>query len=319
MYQSIQTEHLEKPFIPLSWFISSLEVSRNGYYKWLRRQSLPLLPLPCSPEEMELMELRDQIQKIALQFPAYGYRRITHELGRRGYHLNHKHVLRLMREDNLLCLRKRSLFNPMTTDSDHDLAVYPDLTKDLYQNKKLTDINQLWVSDITYIRLPSEFLYLAVIIDVFSRKCIGWNLDDSLETSLTLTALNMAIKSRWHQGLGLKEKKEKLIHHSDRGVQYASSEYVDVLKAHNILISMGRKGEPLDNAFAESFIKTLKAEEVYMYEYESRDEAYCRIFHFIEDVYNKKRLHSALGYLPPDEFEQKLQNLQPIVSILGVS
>lgn len=205
-----------------------------------------------------------------------------------------------MREDNLLCLRNRRIFK--TTDSAHNLPVYPNLADQMY----LTDVNQLWVADITYIRLPREFLYLAVILDVFSRKCIGWQLDDQLDTSLTLTALQRALKARWSPEL------EGLVHHSDRGVQYASWEYTECLKTHNIAISMGRKGKPLDNPFAESFIKTLKAEEVYLFEYETRQEAFARIPQFIEDVYNQKRLHSALGYLPPDEFEQQLECRQPV-------
>jgi transposase InsO family protein len=240
------------------------------------------------------MEIRDQIQRIVLEFPGYGYRRVTPELRRRGYVVARNRVLEMMREDNLLCLRKRRIFR--TTDSSHNFPVYPNLVKGMH----LTDINQLWVSDITYIRLLREFLYLAVILDVFSRKCIGWQLDDRLDTSLTLTDLQRAFKARWHPGL------EDLVHHSDRGVQYASLEYTECLKAHNIAISMSRRGQPLDNAFAESFIKTLKAEEVYLFEYETRKEAFTRIPQFIEDVYNRKRLHSSLGYVPPDEFEQQL-------------
>jgi transposase InsO family protein len=199
-----------------------------------------------------------------------------------------------MREDNLLCLRKRSFVG--TTDSNHSFPVYPNLAKD----KVVTDINQLWVSDITYIRLLSEFVYLAVILDVFSRKCIGWELDRFLDTRLTLNALHKALDARWTPEL------KGLVHHSDQGVQYASSEYINCLKEHNIHVSMCRKGNPFENAFAESFIKTLKWEEVYLFEYETFNEAYIRIHNFIEDVYNEKRIHSSIEYLTPNEFEMGL-------------
>jgi len=237
-------------------------------------------------------ELRDEIQRIALDMPAYGYRRITKALHRQGHQVNHKRVLRLMREDNLLCLRKMKYIS--TTDSGHGLPVYPNLAADM----ALSGINQLWVADITYIRLRREFVYLAVVLDAFSRRCIGWNLGRRLDDGLTLRALGQALLSR-QVGSGL-------VHHSDRGMQYASGEYTELLRDSRIAISMSRSGNPYDNAKAESFMKTLKYEEVYLWEYDSFEDAEEQIEHFIENVYNIKRLHSAVGYLPPVEFEQQL-------------
>jgi transposase InsO family protein len=238
------------------------------------------------------IELCDHIQRLALEWPQYGYRRITAELHRQGICANHKRVLRLMGEDNLLCLRKRSFVR--TTDSNHALAVYPNLVPDL----TLSSINQLWVSDITYIRLLREFVYLAVILDAYSRRCIGWALEPYLEAELAVRALRQALASR--------QVEPGLVHHSDRGVQYASSAYTDILKERGIRISMSRRGNPYDNAQAERFMKTLKYEEVYLFEYETLAEARDRISHFLEEVYNQKRLHSAIGYLPPVEYEQQL-------------
>ena len=236
--------------------------------------------------------MRDAIQKIALKMPAYGYRRVTAELRRQGGTVNHKRVLRIMREDNLLCLRRRKFV--VTTDSKHKLPVYPNLAKDL----KVTGLNQLWVADLTYIRLQFEFVFLAVILDAFSRKVIGWALERTLEATLTIGALKMAIRcGRVEPGL---------VHHSDRGSQYADSGYTDLLKDHGVEISMSRRGNPYDNAKAESFMKTLKYEEVYRSEYRDLTDARNQIRRFIEDVYNQKRLHSALGYSSPVEFEKKV-------------
>ena len=242
------------------------------------------------------MSLRDLVQQVALEWPSYGYRRITAELNRRGHTLNRKRVRRLMRQDNLLCLRKRRFVH--TTNSDHRLPVYPNLVPALV----ITACDQLWVSDITYIRLEREFIYLAVILDAFSRRVIGWALERSLETELALGALRMALSSRTVSA--------ELVHHSDRGVQYASLDYTALLKEHQVRISMSRRGNAYDNAQAESFMKTLKYEEVYLREYETMAEARTSISHFLEAVYNQKRLHSALGYLPPVEFEQL--NNQPV-------
>jgi transposase InsO family protein len=207
--------------------------------------------------------------------------------------VNHKRVLRIMREDNLLCLRRRSFVR--TTNSNHGLRVYPNLAKDL----KLTGLNQLWVADITYIRLLHEFVYLAVILDAYSRRVIGWALSRTLEADLAVEALRMAIRrGRVEPGL---------VHHSDRGVQYASLAYIELLDEHKIKPSMSRRGNPYDNAKAESFMKTLKYEEVHRSEYRDLADARRQIGRFIESVYNQKRLHSALGYLPPAEFEQKVR------------
>ena len=199
-----------------------------------------------------------------------------------------------MNEDNLLCVRKR--FKPMTTDSNHSHRVYPNIVRHL----RVTRPDQVWASDITYVQLVDEFVYLAVVLDLFSRKCIGWQLGRHIDTQLTLTALHKAIHLRWNSGL------QGLIHHSDQGVQYASNQYVDLLKEHGFLISMSRKGNPYDNAFVESFIKTLKYEEVYLNEYETFSDALNHIGQFIDIVYNKKRLHSSLEYKSPEAFEQEV-------------
>jgi len=238
------------------------------------------------------MALRDTLQRVALEFPSYGWPRMTRELKRRGWAVNHKRVYRLMREDNLLCLRKRKFV--VTTDSDHGLPVSPNLARRM----TLTGLDQLWVADLTYIRLELEFVYLAVILDAFSRRVIGWALDRTLDTELTLQALRRALVRR-RPVLGL-------VHHSDRGVQYASHDYTQLLRDHGIQISMSRKANPWDNAACESFLKTLKYEEVYRTEYRDLAEARSGIGAFLEKVYNQKRLHSALGYLPPAEFERGL-------------
>jgi putative transposase len=238
------------------------------------------------------MDLRDAVQRIALEWPSYGRPRITAELLRRGWEVNPKRVYRLMREDNLLCVRKRKLV--VTTDSTHGRKVYPNLAGEM----ALSGIDQLWVADITYIRLQTEFVYLAVVIDAFSRRVIGWALDRTMEDDLTLAALRMALEMR--------KPSPGLVHHSDRGSQYASGHYTDLLKTQGCQISMSRKASPWENAGCESWMKTLKAEEVYRQEYRNLGEAQALIAQFIEEVYNQKRLHSSLGYRPSVEFEQGL-------------
>jgi putative transposase len=258
-------------------------VSRASFYRFDENAK------PGSDFEMDL---RDAIQRVALQWPCYGRRRITRELQRQGWTVNAKRVYRLMREDNLLCIRKRKFV--VTTDSNHKRRIYPNLAREMV----LTDVDQLWISDITYIRLKEEFVFLAVILDAHSRRVIGWALNRTIEDDLTISALRMALARR-QVGPGL-------VHHSDRGSQYASGDYTDLLKKNGIEISMSRKGNPWDNAACESFMKTLKYEEVHRNEYRDLAEARASIGQFLEKIYNEKRLHSALDYRPPVEFERDL-------------
>jgi putative transposase len=265
-------------------------VSRSGFYRFEQGGA---------PMQNDDMELRDAIHRIALEWPSYGRPRITAELRRQGWTVNPKRVHRLLREDNLLCLRKRKFV--VTTDSNHGRNVYPNLAGEMTP----TGVDQLWVADITYIRLQEEFIFLAVILDAYSRRVIGWALDRTIQDDLTLAALWMSLGSRnIHPGL---------VHHSDRGSQYASNDYTDLLKERGIDISMSRKGNPWDNAACESFMKTLKYEEVFRNEYRDLAEAKRSIQRFLEKVYNEKRLHSALGYRPPAEFERSLPVVNPQV------
>jgi transposase InsO family protein len=258
------------------------EVSRAGYYRHWR----------ASAPRLEETELRDVIQRLALAHRHYGYRRIAALLRREGWCVNHKRVLRLTREDNLLCLRRRT-FVPATTDSAHRFRVYPNLARKL----ETMAVNQLWVADITYVRLAEAFAYLAVVLDAHSRRVVGWAMETHLQASLALQALDMALLERDVVPAGL-------VHHSDRGVQYACGDYIARLEAHGILPSMSRVACPTDNAMAESFMKTLKTEQVEGRAYRDLEHARGDIGAFIEQVYNRQRLHSALAYRSPMEFEQ---------------
>jgi putative transposase len=259
------------------------EVSRAGFYRYLQQST---------PAQADLL-LRARLQELAVEHRRLrGYRLFTETVRREGHLVNHKRVLRLMREDNLLCLRRTKYV--FTTDSRHDLPIYPNLARRV----ALTAPNQLWAADITYIRLRNEFVYLAVVLDAYSRRVIGWELGRSLQVELAIGALQMALKGRnWKAG--------ELIHHSDRGVQYASLEYTQILEQGEIQISMSRRGNPYDNARAERFMRTLKEEEVYGRDYQDLEDARSRIGEFLEQVYNRQRLHSALRYLTPEEFERE--------------
>jgi transposase InsO family protein len=259
------------------------QVSRAGFYRhWQQREP-----------RAEQTELRARMHEIVLANRRnYGYRRVTRELQNQGWAVNHKRVARLMAEDNLLCLRKRRFV--ATTDSGHDLRVYLNLAGRM----ELTGIDQLWVADITYIRLAEEFLFLAVVLDAFSRRVLGWALDERLDASLAVAALRQAID--------LRQPAPGLVHHSDRGVQYACNAYVDLLLEHGIQPSMSRAGNPYDNARCESFIKTLKQEEIYTRQYRDRADLEAHIGEFIQRYYNRRRLHSALDYRSPEAFEQSL-------------
>lgn len=269
----------QEPQAPILQMCQSLKVSRSWFYE---------RPAHREPTAEEL-NLRDEIEKIALEFSGYGYRSMTQELRRRGWTVNHKRVLGLMRQECLLCRLQKGFV--VTTNSDHAYRTYSNRLKDT----ALTAPNQAWVADITYIRLPTCFCYLACLLDAYSRVCVGWHLSRQIDAQLALMALQKAIQWR--------EPPAGLIHHSDRGVQYASCAYIECLEQHGLVPSMSAKGNPYDNAKAESFFKTLKRDEVSLKDYRSYDEAQQNLAVFIDQVYNQKRLHSSLGYLPPLEFE----------------
>ena len=267
--------------LPLQRLCQLAGVVRSSYYRALHTR-------PSEPSEANTT-LVQEIRAVCLEWPSYGSPRVTRELHRRGHRVNHKRVARLMREAHLVCRRKKRFV--VTTDSTHTLRVYPNVAKDLV----LTRPNQLWRADITYVRLPNAFVYLAVVLDAFSRKVVGWALARHIDAALTVAALRMALRGRG--------RAPGLVHHSDRGVQYASDEYIRILNDHHITISMSRKAAPGDNALAESFMKTVKVEEIYINDYKTLSHAYANIEHFIEIVYNHKRLHSSLAYGTLDEFE----------------
>ena len=256
------------------------QVNRAGYYRWFQERE---------PQQEE-MELRSNLQQLFLAHRRrYGYRRLTQALRRQGLLVNHKRVQRLMREDNLLGLQPKAFV--VTTNAQHQYEVHLNLASRM----KLKGVNQLWVADITYIRLAGEFVYLAVILDAFSRKVVGWELARTLTCELTKTALQRAISTR--------QPPRGLVHHSDRGVQYASQEYIKLLQQQGIVPSMSRPANPYDNASCESFMKTLKREEIYASEYRDLEDLRQHLEEFIDGYYNQVRLHSALAYLSPEEFE----------------
>jgi putative transposase len=269
----------EHPEVSVKGLCELFSVSRSWYYQ---------KPSPRHKAERDVA-LRDAVERMVLEFPGYGYRRVTEALKRHGWLVNHKKVLQVMRKESLLCQLRRRF--KATTDSSHSLKRYPNLIKDA----TLDSPDQGWVADITYVRLPTSFCYLAAIVDAYSRYCVGWHLSRRIDTSLTLAALERALDSR--------RPAAGLIHHSDQGVQYASSEYVLRLEEAGARISMAAVGNPYENAKAESFFRNLKMEEVYLKDYRTFEEAQENIGEFIEEVYNQKRLHSSLGYLPPVEFE----------------
>jgi transposase InsO family protein len=272
--------------IPVKNAAELLGISKSGYYAWLKRRGYDNRAARNRPVVEEIM-------KIIHQFPGYGYRRVTRQLRRQGYVVNHKRVLRLMRENGLTFKVKK--FKPVTTDSEHDNPIYPNLVRGL----RITRPNQVWAADFTYIQLRKEFVYLAVELDLHSRRCLGWSLSRSLDTNTALEALQMALYNRKDDNLS------GLIHHADRGTQFTSMAFTQCLRDHGIQISNCRKGNPYDNAYVESFFKTLKFEEIYLNDHDTFDDAMKNIKKFIEDVYNEKRMHSALGYMSPIEFEEQ--------------
>lgn len=276
----IEQVRQQMPEISVRRLCRWLGVNRRWYYQ--RRKQ-------ASAQDLEA-KLREAMEQFVLAFPGYGYRRVTHALQRAGWTVNHKRVLRLMREQGWLCRPRRRTVH--TTDSRHRYRRYANLVA----GRTFDAPDQCWVADLTYIRLPDEFVYLAVILDRFSRKCVGWHLGRQLDSSLSLQAVDMALASR--------EVSPGLIHHSDQGVQYAKSVYVNRLYEVGARISMAAVGNPYQNGAAESFMKTLKVEEVYLKDYQTLEEARANIEHFLREVYNEQRLHSALGYRPPSEFEQ---------------
>jgi transposase InsO family protein len=288
MIQASRTTFVD---LPVERACALLGLDRSGYYRAREDRQAH------QAHDVDETALRDAIENIVAEFAGYGYRRVTAQLARDGWTVNHKRVLRIMRQESLLCQIKRRWVP--TTDSEHGLHIYPNLLRDT----KVEGLNQAWVAAITYIRLPGGFCYLAALLDAFSRRVVGWHLSRFVDGDLALAALDKA--------LSLRRPAAGWVHHSDQGVQYACRHYVERLVAAGAQISMSRRGTPRDNAQAESFFRTLKMEEVYLQDYRTFEEALACLGCFIEDVYNVKRLHSALGYRPPTEFEAEFENLLP--------
>jgi putative transposase len=274
--------------IPVKVAAQFLDVSKSGYYNWLRMRGIDARAARNKP-------IVEEIRKIIYRNPGYGYRRVTRELWNHGYLVNHKRALRLMKLNGLTVTKKR--FTVITTDPEHDNPVYPNLVMGL----NITRPNQVWAADFTYVQLRDKYVYLAVEMDLYSRRILGWAIGPDLDANLALQALHMALYNRRQESLS------GLIHHADQGAQFTSFAYTQCLRDHGIQISNSRRGNPYDNAFVESFFKTLKCEEVYLNEYETAKEAYDNIKWFIEQIYNATRMHSALGYISPTEFERRRQ------------
>lgn len=281
------------PGLPLERACALLEVNRGSFYR-AAGSAGGGSAVSAPAGEPNALALRTAIEGVVLTFPGYGYRRVTHHLRREGWRVNHKRVLRVMQQESLLCQIRRRWVK--TTDSAHGLRVYPNLLRE----GRPTGLDAVWVADITYIRLPEQFVYLATLMDAFSRRVVGWCLSPEIDRQLVLTALERALDRR--------QPPPAWIHHSDRGVQYVCGPYTERLLAAGARISMAAKGTPLENAQAERFFRTLKQEEVYLHDYQTYAEAEASIGRFIEEVYNQKRLHSALGYRPPTEFEELFLN-----------
>ena len=293
MTEMLNLELTTPPTLSVSQLCSAVGLSRAQYYRHWKGPQL------SEPD----LELRQEIQEIAAEIPAYGYRRITAQLGRNNTFVNHKRVLKWMRKDGLLCVPRKAFVN--TTQSQHSFPVYPNLVPSL----SIDNINQLWVADITYIHVKRDVFYLAVLMDAYSRRLIGWQIASAIDAQLVLAALQQALAQR--------TPTPALVHHSDRGAQYASAVYVGLLKEHGIRISMSRSGNPYDNAQAERLIRTIKYEEIYLNDYENFAEARLCIGEFLNDVYNHKRLHSKLDYVPPAEFERSLLAKKPAPGVVS--